>query len=62
MSGENWSVLIAVLLTFAAIFAFVGAQPYFEMQSYNRLTGSHATYWDAVWIELRVQGCSDEKS
>jgi hypothetical protein len=26
-----------------------------EAKAYNRLTGAHATTWDAMWVELRVQ-------
>ena len=49
-------------LTIAAIAAIVLGAPaswvvksYFEAQAYNRLTGAHATTWDAMWVELRVQ-------
>lgn len=28
---------------------------YNEATTYNRLTGAHATTWDALWVELRVQ-------
>ncbi len=27
-----------------------------EAQSYNRLTGADATTWEAMWVQLRVQG------
>jgi hypothetical protein len=26
-----------------------------ESATFNRLTGAHTTWWDAVWVELRVQ-------
>lgn len=26
-----------------------------EASAYNRLTGAHATTWDAMWVSLRVQ-------
>ena len=29
-------------------------QSYFESSTYNRLTGSETTTWDAMWVELRV--------
>lgn len=35
--------------------AYLALQPHFESQAYNRLTGAHTTYWDAVWLDLRVQ-------
>jgi hypothetical protein len=37
------------------------AQPYFEAKSFNRLTGGNATYWDALFSELRVDGSSQKK-
>lgn len=30
-------------------------QPVFESRTYNKLTGAHTTWWDAMWVELRVQ-------
>ena len=30
-------------------------QPYFEARAFNKFTdGPKATYWDAMWTELRV--------
>jgi hypothetical protein len=30
-------------------------QPYFEARAFNKFTqGAKATYWDAVWTDLRV--------
>ena len=29
-------------------------QPAFEAAAYNRVTGANVTYWDAVWLDLRV--------
>ncbi|TFH23759.1 hypothetical protein E4G67_02715 [Candidatus Bathyarchaeota archaeon] len=46
------------LCVFVGAILFLLAQPYFEAQSFNRLTGGHATYWDALWTELRVDGSS----
>lgn len=33
---------------------------YLESRAYNRLTGAETTVWDALWLELRVQGESRE--
>ena len=31
------------------------SQPYFEAKAFNKFTdGPKATYWDAMWTELRV--------
>ena len=46
-----------------AIVAIIGVafmQPYFEAQSFNKLTGGNATYWDALWSNLRVDGSSQK--
>jgi hypothetical protein len=61
-NADFFAPLIAgliLLVVLGAMITAVAVPPYFEAQSYNRLTGSNATYWDAVWVELRVQGCSD---
>lgn len=26
-----------------------------ESRTYNKLTGAHTTWFDAIWVELRVQ-------
>jgi Tfp pilus assembly major pilin PilA len=46
--------LLTVIFTIAAVCAGL-AQPYYESKAYNALTGANTTYWDAVWLELRVQ-------
>lgn len=57
--SSDW---FGIRLAIAAIAAVLLAVPvswvvksYFEAKSYNRLTGAHATTWDAMWVELRVQ-------
>jgi hypothetical protein len=43
--------VVALLISIAA--AILG--PYFEARTYNKFTTGHkASYWDAVWVELRV--------
>lgn len=29
---------------------------YFEARTYSKLTGKQVSTWDALWVELRVQG------
>lgn len=38
-----------------AIGIIVGSA-YFEASSYNRITGSNVSTWDALWLDLRVNG------
>lgn len=48
--------VMAVTLLMLLLAVITGAlQPYFESQAYNRLTGAQTTYWDAAFLELRVQ-------
>lgn len=47
---------LIVLLVLAVFFA-AAIKPYFEAKSFNDCTGSHATYWDAVFTELRIERC-----
>lgn len=48
-------VTFVILIGFLGFIAVVALEPYFESRAYNRLTGAHATYWDALWLDLRVQ-------
>ena len=50
-------LLISIVIVSLTIFLI---QPYFEAQSFNKLTGGDATYWDALWSELRVDGSSQK--
>lgn len=50
-------VLGFVLLIILMIPSSLLVPPYFETQSYNRITGENVSYWDALWVELRVQSC-----
>jgi len=46
--------LVVVVIVFLVACALI--QPWMESQAYNRLTGAQTTVWDAIWIELRVNG------
>ena len=47
-------VVVIVLIVVGTLFVAV-AQPYFEAKAFNKFTsGPKATYWDAMWTELRV--------
>jgi len=52
-TGIIASVLLAVVMCMLA-------QPYFEAESFNKLTGGNATYMDAFWSELRIDGSSQK--
>jgi hypothetical protein len=48
--GLSITIIVGVIL-------FGLVRPYFEMKAFNRCTGGHATYLDAVFTELRVLEC-----
>ena len=48
--------VLGVVLLILGIICGGFAQPYFEAQTYNKLTGANVTMWDAMWVELRVEG------
>jgi len=56
---DNMTVLFVIAIVFAL--SIGAAQPYFEAKSFNKLTGGNATWWDALWTELRVDGSSQKK-
>lgn len=46
--------LIAIALVVACIIGFTFFLAKMESDTYNRLTGAKTTWWDALWVELRV--------
>ncbi len=59
MNKSDRDVLLAsvgafvVLVVIGCLWTVAAAS--FESSAYNRLTGAHTTWWDAVWLDLRVQ-------
>lgn len=58
MSKVEICVFTAIGLIILMIFL---AKPYFEMKTFNDCTGSNATYWNAVFNDLRVFDCHRDK-
>lgn len=52
--AEKMAIMVIVILVFGGPACWI-VKSYFEARAYNRLTGAHATTWDAMWVELRVQ-------
>lgn len=44
------------ILIMAFLFGPWTLKSYFEAQAFNRATGKNVSTWDAMWIELRVEG------
>jgi len=56
---EKWLIVaLASILLFAPVATVFQAK--MESDTYNRLTGAHTTWWDALWVELRVQDKPNE--
>ena len=61
MKTKKGSTLIEALVGLTILLIIIGMislaiiQPFMESRAYNKLTGSKTTWWDAVWIELRIQ-------
>jgi len=52
---SSLAVLIGLTILFLAIVAGAGIfQAHMEASTYNKLTGGNATWFDALWVELRV--------
>lgn len=61
-NGTYALINILVILAILAIIGLFAAQPYFEAKSFNKLTGGNATYWDALWSNLRIDGSSQRQN
>ena len=63
--GEGRVAAFAVVLAVGGIVVALCAAHVFastqEARAFNRLTGAHATTWDAMWTELRVQAPPEDR-
>lgn len=51
---EKGIVIAIVVLFFLAVGTGI-MQPYYEAKAFERVTGKKVGYWDAVFLDLRVQ-------
>ena len=51
---ENWPI-VAFVVILAGLLILAVISPKMEAESYTRLTGKQVSYWDAVWLDLRIQ-------
>jgi hypothetical protein len=54
MTDEIKIAVISCMLILATII-FVVIAPYFEAKAFNRVSEKKVTYWDAVFLDLRVE-------
>lgn len=58
---KDWRFAVFVFgfggATIVVITALCLMGPFFEARTFRKLTGKSVTIWDAMWVELRVDGC-----
>lgn len=50
-------VIAGMIIVFVCVVVAAFGQPYFEAKAFNDCTGGHATYFTALFTELRVTDC-----
>lgn len=58
MKTEDQTMVAFLVLFLLCVLGAIGItvfSAYQESRTYNKLTGAHTTWWDALWVELRVQ-------
>lgn len=55
MTFSEWLCVVGVALIVVGVVSIAVLQPHFEAKAYTNLTGKNVSYWDAVWLDLRVQ-------
>jgi len=58
MASRDDNTTCWMMAAIAFLLAFMIIQPYFEARTFNKLTGGNATYADALFAELRIDGSS----
>lgn len=58
MNKEDVKLILVIAILTLLLFGLpilLAIQPYFEARAFNKFTsGPKATYWDALWSDLRV--------
>ena len=61
---EFWEVFKPLCIPLVIIFLLGGVavfvQAKMESATFNKLTGAQTTWWDAMWVELRVMEAPKE--
>jgi len=47
-------IMTMIVLIVIIVFPIFWGKSYMEAKTFNKLTGSDATTWDAMWVQLRV--------
>ena len=54
---KDWILIIATLVGIVGIILFGVSQPYFEAKNFDQCTGGNASYWTALFTQLRIEEC-----
>lgn len=58
MDDDGDRVFFLIIVAIAAMGVLMGTeiltQPYFEARAFNKFSATKATYWDAVFADLRI--------
>lgn len=52
---EEKATIGLLIVFFVIAFLIAVVQAHMEAKTYNKVTGNNVTWWDAMWIDLRVQ-------
>jgi hypothetical protein len=53
------AILLALIVGGLALGIWIFASA-MEARAYNRVTGANVSTWEAMWVELRVQGAPEK--
>ena len=54
--NETYLTVLAFVLVISIVLGCIFGHAYFEAKAYERVTGKKVSTWDAIFLELRVQG------
>lgn len=61
---EKKPIKALIFMCIFVILLFFGLGVFFahmEAKTYNKITGNNVTWWDAMWVDLRVQDSPTKK-
>lgn len=56
-----WQMILVFFIAFGFFASIWIGSSHMEAKAYNRITGSDVTTGEAMWVELRVDGCQGNR-
>lgn len=51
-------IILTIIMFVGLLVVGLGFKPYMEARTFNKFSqDKKATFWDALWAELRIEGC-----